>query len=121
MGDVACLVSLPIRLALGGIMVAHGAQKVLGSFGGPGFKAVINIPKAPFSFMRPAWLWWGAAALSEFIGGILIVLGFLTRVGAFFVACFTDHGRLRRTLASSSSRREVSNILGSDHDVDFTR
>lgn len=79
--------TLPIRLALGGIMFAHGAQKVLGSFGGPGFKAVINIPEAPFSFMRPAWLWWGAAALSEFIGGILIVLGFLTRVGAFFVAC----------------------------------
>jgi putative oxidoreductase len=80
--------TLPIRLALGGIMFAHGAQKVLGSFGGPGFNAVINNPDAPpFTFMRPAWLWWAAAALSEFVGGILIVLGLLTRVGAFFVAC----------------------------------
>ena len=34
--------TLPIRLALGGIMFAHGAQKVLGSFGGPGFNAFIN-------------------------------------------------------------------------------
>ncbi len=37
--------------------------------------------------MKPAWLWLGAAALSELIGGILILLGLLTRVGAFFVAC----------------------------------
>ena len=79
--------TLPIRFALGGIMFAHGAQKVLGTFGGPGFNAVINNPNTPFSFMRPAWLWWGAAALSEFVGGLLIVLGLLTRVGAFFVAC----------------------------------
>lgn len=79
--------TLPIRFALGGIMFAHGAQKVLGTFGGPGFNAVINNPNTPFAFMRPAWLWWGAAALSEFVGGILIVIGLLTRVGAFFVAC----------------------------------
>jgi putative oxidoreductase len=79
--------TLPIRLALGGIMFAHGAQKVLGSFGGPGFNAFINNPQAPFSFMRPAWLWWGLAAFSEFLGGIMIVLGLFTRVGAFFVLC----------------------------------
>ena len=66
--------TLPIRLALGGIMFAHGAQKVLGSFGGPGFNAFINNPQAPFSFMRPAWLWWALAAFAEFLGGILIVL-----------------------------------------------
>lgn len=80
--------TLPIRLALGGIMFAHGAQKVLGSFGGPGFNAFISNPNAPpFGFMRPAWLWWGAAAISEFVGGILIVLGLFTRLGAFIVAC----------------------------------
>ena len=79
--------TLPVRLALGGIMFAHGAQKVLGSFGGPGFSTMINRPDAPFSFMRPAWLWWALAALSEFLGGILIVLGLFTRVGAFFVLC----------------------------------
>jgi putative oxidoreductase len=79
--------TLPIRLALGGIMFAHGAQKVLGSFGGPGFNAFISSPNAPFPFMKPAWLWWAAAALSEFVGGIMIVLGLFTRVGAFLVAC----------------------------------
>lgn len=76
--------TLPVRLALGGIFIAHGAQKVLGSFNGPGFNTFISYP-APYSFMRPAWLWMAAAALAEFVGGILVVLGLLTRAGAFFI------------------------------------
>jgi putative oxidoreductase len=78
--------TLPIRLALAAVMIGHGAQKVLGSFDGPGFKTFIN-GTTPFGFMRPAWLWLAAAALSELVGGILVGLGFLTRVGAFFIAC----------------------------------
>ena len=79
-------ITLPLRLGLGAIMVAHGAQKVLGTFEGPGFGKFVAGP-TPFGFMKPTWLWLGAAALSEFVGGILIVLGLLTRVGAFFIAC----------------------------------
>ena len=78
--------TLPIRLALAAVMIAHGAQKVLGSFNGPGFKTFIG-GNTPFGFMRPAWLWLAIAALSELIGGILVGLGFLTRVAAFFIAC----------------------------------
>lgn len=77
--------TLPIRLTMGIIFIGHGAQKVLGSFNGPGLKAFTAFP-APLPFMRPAWLWMGAAAFSEFLGGILVLLGFLTRVGAFFIA-----------------------------------
>jgi putative oxidoreductase len=43
--------------------------------------------QTPFSFMRPAWLWLGAAAFSELLGAILILLGILTRVGAFLIFC----------------------------------
>src|SRR5512145_2088681 len=78
--------TLPIRLALGVVMIAHGAQKVLGSFDGPGFTTFIG-GNTPFSFMRPAWFWLGAAALSELIGCLLVALGLLTRVAAFFIAC----------------------------------
>src|SRR5688572_25753966 len=78
--------TLPIRLALAAVMIAHGAQKVLGSFNGPGFKAFIA-GNTPFGFMRPTWLWLAAAALSELVGGLLVTFGFLTRVGAFFIAC----------------------------------
>lgn len=78
--------TVPVRLALAAVMIAHGSQKVLGTFNGPGFSTYIS-GNTPFSFMRPTWLWLSAAAFSEFLGGILIGLGFLTRVAAFFVAC----------------------------------
>ena len=78
--------TVPIRLALAAVMIAHGSQKVLGTFNGPGFNAFIA-GTTPFGFMRPAWLWLAGAALSELVGGILIGVGFLTRVGAFFIAC----------------------------------
>jgi len=67
-------------------MIAHGAQKVLGSFDGSGFKTFIG-GNTPFSFMRPAWVWLGAAALAELMGGLLVAMGLLTRVGAFLIAC----------------------------------
>jgi putative oxidoreductase len=78
--------TLPIRLGLGAVMIAHGAQKVLGSFGGPGFNTYIS-GNTPFTFMKPTWLWLAAAAFSEFLGGIFVLLGFLTRFSAFFIAC----------------------------------
>jgi len=78
--------TVPIRLGLAAVMIAHGSQKVLGSFNGPGFKTYVA-GATPVCFMRPAWLWLAAAAFSEFVGGIAVGLGFLTRVGAFFIAC----------------------------------
>jgi putative oxidoreductase len=77
---------LPIRLALAVIFVAHGAQKVLGSFNGPGLAKFTSFP-APFPFMRPAWLWMGAAAFAELIGAALVLVGLLTRLGAFLLFC----------------------------------
>jgi len=68
MATSASWFTIPIRLALAAVMIAHGSQKVLGSFGGPGFNAFTS-GNTPFSFMRPAWLWLGAAAFSEFVGG----------------------------------------------------
>jgi putative oxidoreductase len=78
--------TLPIRLGLAAVMIAHGSQKVLGAFGGSGFNKFIE-GSTPFGFMRPAWLWLAAAALSELVGGILVGIGFLTRAGAFFIGC----------------------------------
>ncbi len=77
--------TVPLRLALGIAFIGHGAQKVLGSFNGPGFAKFTSFP-APFPFMRPAWVWIGAAAVSELIGGILVLLGLFTRLGAFLIA-----------------------------------
>jgi putative oxidoreductase len=79
-------VTVPIRLGLGAIFMAHGAQKVLGSFNGPGLAKFTSFP-APFPFMRPAWLWMGAAAFAELIGGALVLVGLFTRLGAFLLFC----------------------------------
>lgn len=78
--------TVPVRLGLAAVFVAHGSQKVLGSFNGPGFKA-FTAGNTPFGFMRPTWLWLALAAFSEFFGGILVALGFLTRLAAFLIAC----------------------------------
>ncbi|HEY9284065.1 MAG TPA: DoxX family protein [Pyrinomonadaceae bacterium] len=78
--------TLPVRLALGAVFVAHGAQKVFGLWGGPGWAKFTSFP-TPFGFMRPAWLWMGAAAVAELVGGALVLLGLFTRLGAFVLAC----------------------------------
>ncbi|MBV9209554.1 MAG: DoxX family protein [Acidobacteria bacterium] len=78
--------TLPVRLALGAIFFAHGAQKVFGWWGGRGFSASVS-GTPPFGFMRPAWFWMGAAVFSEFLGSLLVFFGLLTRVGAFFIMC----------------------------------
>jgi putative oxidoreductase len=74
---------LILRLTLGAVFFAHGAQKVLGWWGGHGFSATMNgfehsgIP-AVFAFL---------AIMAEFCGGIGLILGLLGRVAAFGIAC----------------------------------
>jgi putative oxidoreductase len=77
-------VTLPLRIALGIIMFAHGAQKVLGLYGGRGWSAWVS-GEAPLG-LKPSWLWLGAAAVSEFLGGMMVFFGALTRLGATGIA-----------------------------------
>jgi putative oxidoreductase len=77
-------ISLPLRLTMGLLFALHGAEKVFGMRGGPGLSAWIANEKAATG-LRPAWLWLGAAALFELIGGILILTGFLTRLGSLLI------------------------------------
>jgi putative oxidoreductase len=80
-------VTLPIRIALGLIFIAHGAQKVFGVWGGPGLSAFMENRGNPAPFgLSPVWLWMGAAAFAELIGGVLVLIGLLTRLGALLIA-----------------------------------
>jgi putative oxidoreductase len=76
--------TMPLRLTLGLIFIAHGAQKVFGAWGGPGLQRFVA-GSPPFSWMQPPWLWMGAAAFAELLGGALVLTGLLTRVGAFLI------------------------------------
>jgi putative oxidoreductase len=77
--------TFPIRIALGSIMFAHGAQKVFGVWGGRGLEDWMA-GTAPLD-LRPSWFWLLASALSEFIGGAFVMIGLFTRAAAFFIAC----------------------------------
>lgn len=67
-----------IRLSLGVVMFPHGAQKVLGWFGGPGIAKTFQV------FGGMGFPSWSVAALMavESVGAVLLVFGFLTRLWA---------------------------------------
>jgi putative oxidoreductase len=69
-----------VRLVLGIIFFVHGAQLTLGWFGGYGFHGTMQffthtmgIP-AIFAFL---------AIMAQFLGGIGLIVGFLSRIAAF--------------------------------------
>ena len=76
MGNLAVLI---LRVALGGFMAGHGAQKLFGSFGGPGLQGTSGFME--MLGLRPGRPWAVLAGLSEFGGGVLTLLGFLNPVG----------------------------------------
>lgn len=75
---------LILRLVVGAVMFAHGAQKVLGAFGGGGMSGVEGMMTR--LGMRPPKVWALIAAWSEFGGGALLFMGFLTPVAAAAIA-----------------------------------
>lgn len=76
-------ITLPLRVALGLVFIAHGAQKVFGVWEGPGLMKFAG--GAPPLGLRPAWFWMGSAAVAELLGGALVLLGLLTRLGALLI------------------------------------
>jgi putative oxidoreductase len=77
MEDIALLV---LRLVLGGVFVAHGAQKLFGSFGGPGIEGTAGFHEQ--LGIKPAKPMAILAGLAEFVGGIPVIAGFLTPLAA---------------------------------------
>jgi len=68
-----------LRVVLGVVIFAHGAQKMLGWFGGYGFSGtmgwftkMLGVP-APLAFL---------AICAEFFGGLGLILGLLSRIAA---------------------------------------
>lgn len=70
------LALLAMRLTLGLIMTVHGSQKV---FGG-----LHQFAQTVHGMGLPAWLGY-VSSFAEFLGGLMILVGFFTRVAAFAV------------------------------------
>jgi putative oxidoreductase len=67
--DWALLVA---RVVVGVVFVAHGAQKLLGAFGGPGLSAIVQM-MGPLGYL---------VTIGEFFGGLGLIFGFLSRFSA---------------------------------------
>jgi putative oxidoreductase len=74
---------LALRLVLGLLMAAHGAQKLFGWFGGHGLAGTGGFFES-LGF-RPGRLFASAAGISEFGGGLLVTLGLFGAVGPALV------------------------------------
>ena len=77
-----------LRLVLGCAMIYHGYGKVIpaGGFNGHNtFSALEHHSHLVTSLGFPHWMGY-VSALTEFLGGILILIGLLTRFAAFMVA-----------------------------------
>jgi putative oxidoreductase len=65
---------LLMRVIVGVIFVAHGAQKMFGAFGGAGLKATVeSLGVGPIGYL---------VAIGEFFGGLGLIVGFLSRFSA---------------------------------------
>ncbi len=63
---------LILRVVLGVVFMAHGAQKLFGAFGGPGLAAIVHM-MGPIGYL---------VSIGEFFGGLGLVVGFLPRFSA---------------------------------------
>ena len=75
--------TLVLRLVLGAIMAAHGYSKIIPR------GALYNFVQMVQHMGLPAWSGY-LSAFTEFFGGILLILGLLTRIAA--LACAIDMG-----------------------------
>ncbi|MBE8715609.1 DoxX family protein [Cellvibrio polysaccharolyticus] len=87
--------SLALRVPLGIIFAAHGAQKLFGWFGGYGLEGTGQWMAS--IGLEPGYLMALAAGSAEFFGGLFLLIGLLTRPAAavlaitMVVAIFSTH------------------------------
>jgi putative oxidoreductase len=79
--DVAVLI---LRVLAGVVFFPHGAQKVLGWFGGYGLAATMGVFTGKLGIPAAFAV---LAIVAEFFGSLGLVVGFLTRVAAFGLGC----------------------------------
>lgn len=92
---------LLLRVWLGSMMVVHGWGKVFGGVG----KLTERV--ASMGFPLPEFFAW-SAALSEFGGGILLILGLFTRPAAFLVFCTMFVAGFIRHLDDPFGKKELA-------------
>ncbi|MDD2752322.1 MAG: DoxX family protein [Candidatus Omnitrophica bacterium] len=83
MFDLALLV---LRICLGIVFIAHGAQIAFGMFSGPGINGFAQMLSG--MGFKPAMFWAYLSAYTELLGGLCLVFGIFTRFAAFSILIF---------------------------------
>lgn len=76
--------TVPVRLAIGAIFAAHGAQKLFAWFGGYGLEGTAGWMES--IGLAPGMLLATLAGSAEFFGGLLLIAGLLVRPAALVLA-----------------------------------
>jgi putative oxidoreductase len=72
-----------VRIVLGVVFFAHGAQMMLGWFGGAGLQSTVRVFHEQLRISAPLAL---LAVAAEFLGGLGLIVGLLSRVAALGIA-----------------------------------
>ena len=76
--------TLPLRVGVGVIFAAHGAQKLFGWFGGYGLEGTAGWMAS--IGLEPGLLMAAMAGSAELFGGLLLIVGLLVRPAALILA-----------------------------------
>ena len=79
-GDWAMAIA---RIVLGVVFFAHGAQKMLGWFGGAGLQITVRMFREHLHIPAPLAV---LAVAAEFLGGLGLIVGLFSRVDALAIA-----------------------------------
>jgi len=108
---------LLLRLGIGGMVFAHGAQKVFGLWGGPGI-AGFTANLTNFGYQQAGTLSW-VTGITELVAGAFVVLGLLTPLAAAAILSIMINAVLLKlgngffvTGPSASDAVEYSIVLG---------
>src|SRR6266853_913116 len=72
-----------VRIVLGVVFFAHGAQKALGWFGGAGLQTTVRVFREHLRIPAPLAL---LSVAAEFLGGLGLIVGLLSRIAALGIA-----------------------------------
>ena len=72
-----------VRIVLGVVFFAHGAQKALGWFGGAGLQSTVRVFREQLRIPAPLAL---LSVAVEFLGGLGLIVGLLSRIAALGIA-----------------------------------
>lgn len=72
-----------LRMGVGAFSIIHGTQKLFGAFDGPGLQKFSGICSA--MGLKPPDIWAITIAIIQFLAGIFLVFGIMTRVASLLV------------------------------------